>query len=117
MEMFVSGLKNLELRMSRKVKVALIDDGIDPVEINFKVADGRAFRENDQHASDDNYYVEAGPHGTVMATLIHKMCPMVELLVARLVPNAYSKIPASAAEKVRSQIGKSISGLTYVLTR
>ncbi|KAK5989096.1 Subtilisin DY-like protein [Cladobotryum mycophilum] len=103
MERFVQGLRNLvdeydeqSVVSKLKVKVALIDDGIDPVKMRFKVADGRSFSE-DEHASHDNYYVEAGPHGTVMASLINKMCPMVELYVAKIVPGNSGVIPPTAA--------------------
>jgi len=101
MERFVRGLKNLKEEKS-SVKVALIDDGIDPVEMKFKVVDGKSFSADDD-ASEDNYYVEAGPHGTVMANLIFKMCPMVEFYMAKIVPNESSTIPPEAAVKVRSQ--------------
>lgn len=83
------------------VKVALIDDGIDPEKTRFKVHEGRTFDETGDTGLD-NYYVDHGRHGTVMGRLISMMCPNVQLYVARIKRAPNSDIPAVAAKEVRT---------------
>ncbi|KAJ0419144.1 hypothetical protein BJY00DRAFT_324506 [Aspergillus carlsbadensis] len=70
------GREELAGRAKKKpiVKVALIDDGIDPEKTRFRVQEGRTFDE-DGDTGLDHYYVDPGRHGTIMGRLISKMCP------------------------------------------
>ncbi|KAF4537178.1 uncharacterized protein LTHEOB_11556 [Lasiodiplodia theobromae] len=84
---FIQGLKldlNPELE-ERPIRVAVIDDGIDITEksLQGKVIGGRSFCqrvENEQMP----YYVTEGWHGTVMASLICRVCPKAQLYIVRL---------------------------------
>lgn len=71
----------------KPVKVALIDDGVDGSHWMFgkNIKDGISFcTSSDHHQHVYNYWVPSGCHGTQMASLIQKVCPQVELYVARL---------------------------------
>ena len=97
MEKFANEVRNFN--HENVVKVALIDDGIDPEKTTFKVTEGRTFNE-DGDTGLDNYYVDPGRHGTIMGRLITKICPNVHLYVARLKRAPGSDIPAKAATEV-----------------
>lgn len=81
------------------VKVALIDDGIIPEKTTFRVYKGGTFDEMGGNGVGD-YFVDAGPHGTVMGRLITMMCPNVHLYVARIKRGSSSDIPATAVKEV-----------------
>ncbi|KAI1110437.1 hypothetical protein F5Y14DRAFT_363061 [Nemania sp. NC0429] len=70
------------------VKIAIIDDGIDTSLDNFtdRIQVGESFcRLGELSGSHRNsYYVPSGPHGTVMAQLICRICPVVKLYIAQL---------------------------------
>jgi hypothetical protein len=83
-----------------KIKVALIDDEIQPEKIPFRVACGRSFSPNENEDDLDNYYADAGPHGTIMAQQIHRICPEANLYIARIVPTESGLISPNAAAKV-----------------
>lgn len=84
---FVVNLVGDEELNTKPVKVALIDDGVDGSHKIFggNIKDGISFcvsSDNDKHMYD--YWGPSGCHGTQMASLIQKICPTVELYVARL---------------------------------
>lgn len=114
MDEFATFIQNVDLDTSRlngveprPIVVALIDDGLDINEQSVvdKVIGGRSFR--NQNNLNAPYWATSGFHGTVMASLICRVCPMVQLYVLRL--DEYSakeqgkrQITAKSAEKVRS---------------
>ncbi|KAL4881677.1 hypothetical protein BJY04DRAFT_218119 [Aspergillus karnatakaensis] len=99
MDKFTEGMRNYDHDHARPiVKVALIDDGIDPEKTRFRVQEGRTFDENGDTGLD-HYYVDPGRHGTIMGRLISKMCPDVHLYVARLKKAPGSEISAIAAKE------------------
>lgn len=102
MKKFAEAMRNYEYydeNQKPTVKVALIDDGIDPEKTRFRVKEGRTFDENGDTGLD-NYYVDPGRHGTIMGRFITQMCPDVQLYVARLQRSPGSEIPAKAAKEV-----------------
>ncbi|KAK4458238.1 intracellular serine protease [Cladorrhinum samala] len=67
------------------IKVALIDDGVDFMELDHPLAGGRTFCPRDEaNHLNHPYYASATGHGTVMAKLINLMCPRAQLYVFRL---------------------------------
>jgi hypothetical protein len=102
MDKFTEAIRNYEYEGQKPiVKVALIDDGIDPEKTMFRVQKGRTFYENGDTGLD-NYYVDPGHHGTIMGRLISKICPEVHLYVARLKKGPGSEISAVVAKEVSS---------------
>ncbi|KAJ5692998.1 hypothetical protein N7462_002421 [Penicillium macrosclerotiorum] len=112
MSKFCEGMRNYDAPRNPIVRVALIDDGIDPEKTNFRVHEGRTFDEMGDTGLD-NYYVDPGQHGTIMGRLISKMCPNVHLYVARLKRAPGSDIPPTAAKAVCTNlITKMMEGIT-----
>lgn len=69
------------------VKIAVIDDGIEASleEFNGKIHVGESFcRFGELSGRRGAYYVPLGPHYTLMAQLISRVCPAVKLYVAQL---------------------------------
>ena len=96
----------------RPVKIAIIDDGVDAsmMSLDGKIATGKSFS---PYANSTDlispYFVSSSNHGTCMAMLITRLCPMVQLYVARLDQrrssgtNSLHMTPKSAAEVSSSQ--------------
>ena len=88
-----------------EVRVALIDDGIDGADqiLHKNIDCGVSFcgRRGDL---SNTFYVASGGHGTLMATLIRRICPEVKLYVAKLDeyagPSGGKQITADSAANV-----------------
>ncbi|KAH6975043.1 hypothetical protein BKA56DRAFT_589953 [Ilyonectria sp. MPI-CAGE-AT-0026] len=71
----------------RPVKIAILDDGVDAsiTSLDGKIAVGKSFSPN---ANSNNlmnpWFISSSNRGTYMAMLICRVCPMVQLYVARL---------------------------------
>jgi Subtilase family len=115
MDEFADFLQNMErnlepqLVLEEPITVALIDDGIDinDVALQSRIVGGRSFcHRNMEQNLNQPYYVSSGGHGTVMASLICRICPNVRLYVLKL--NEYMiepgkrEITADSAAKVGS---------------
>ncbi|RSL53148.1 hypothetical protein CEP54_010537 [Fusarium duplospermum] len=68
-----------------RIKVALIDDGVDGLngELSSVIAAGQTFSERTNHDYNP-YFKSTRGHGTIMAMLIRKICPNLQLYVAKL---------------------------------
>lgn len=69
------------------VKIAIIDDGIDPTHDIFTglIQTGESFyRMSEYSGRRGAFYVPSGEHGTLMAKLICEICPAVKLYIAQL---------------------------------
>jgi len=66
-------------------KVAIIDDGVDAAHgsLSCNIADGKSFCKGPRGLYS-SYYKSTRGHGTIMATLIRKICPQAGLYVAKL---------------------------------
>ncbi|KAL2871407.1 S8 family peptidase [Aspergillus lucknowensis] len=93
MDRFVDELQNIRIPettqkyLAKDLKVALIDDGVDiHVEsLRGKVAGGDTFDRSYLDANGPSpYYHSSRGHGTVMADMICRMCPMARLYVYKL---------------------------------
>jgi len=75
----------LPIPVAERVTVALIDDGVDISErsLNAKIIGGRSFCQRDKYLSKP-YYVTSGGHGTIMASLICRVCPSAQLYIVKL---------------------------------
>ncbi|EFQ29551.1 hypothetical protein CGRA01v4_14827 [Colletotrichum graminicola] len=70
--------------LSKDVVVALIDDGVDSCDSGFsgRIIEGKTFDYRDAGAGQ--YYSSARGHGTEMARMIWKVCPMASVYSIRL---------------------------------
>ena len=107
MERFAIFIKNYDDPSERlpEIKVALIDDGVDATHGSLSrcIADGVTYLRRTERLYSP-YYKSTRGHGTVMATLIRKICPGAKILVARLDEertNNGHEITAASATKVR----------------
>lgn len=76
-----------KIRDKPQVKVALIDDGIEPFhdELSLNIAMGESWYERpDEEELFRGYHQSSIGHGTAMACLIRRVCPGVQLYVAKL---------------------------------
>ncbi|EEU42353.1 uncharacterized protein NECHADRAFT_40446 [Fusarium vanettenii 77-13-4] len=71
-------------RLSKDVVVALIDDGVDSCDPAFsgRAIEGKTF--DYQDGGVGQYYISAKGHGTEMARMILKVCPMASIYSIRL---------------------------------
>lgn len=121
MDEFATFVQNIQLDTSRSsglkprpITVALIDDGFDMNEQSVvdKVIGGRSFcNQNNLNAP---YWATSGFHGTVMASLICRVCPKVQLYILRLDEHkskeqGQRQITAKSAEKVCISLSSCIS--------
>lgn len=70
----------------RGVRVAVIDDGVDLScgEFSGSITMGVSFALHPENVGIRPYYLSSSGHGTLMAKLIHRVCPAVNLYVARI---------------------------------
>jgi hypothetical protein len=66
------------------VVIALIDDGVDVLapEVSGNIVGGRSFDDGNP------YYISESGHGTIMASMIMRVCPMAKLYPLRLKSNS-----------------------------
>lgn len=84
-------VQNYEKReMPERVRVAVIDDGIDGSLEYFynrdNIADGETFLQGQGSGNrrPGSFYATSGGHGTLMAKLICRLCPQASLYVAKI---------------------------------
>jgi hypothetical protein len=109
MDEFADFVQNVDpsLPLREQITVALIDDGVDINEqsLHAKIIGGRSFCLRDKFQNlNKPYYVTGGGHGTVMASLICRVCPKAQLYVLKLdehmSENSKRQITAESAAKV-----------------
>lgn len=109
MDEFADFIQNVDppLPLREEVTIALIDDGVDINEqsLHAKIIGGRSFCQRDKFQNlSKPYYVTSGGHGTVMASLICRVCPKAQLYVVKLdehmSENMKRQITAQSAAKV-----------------
>lgn len=86
---FADFIQNVDppLPLPEEVSIALIDDGVDINEqsLHSKIIGGRSFYQRDKLQNlSKPYYVTSSGHGTVMASLICRVCPTARLYVIKL---------------------------------
>ncbi|KAM0565038.1 hypothetical protein ACHAP9_008779 [Verticillium nonalfalfae] len=97
----------------KHVVVALIDDGVDMHDqsLQGKILDGQTFDHGDDFRVRP-YWVSEKGHGTVMANMICRVCPMVKIVAIRLdtrassTPGKTSIVVRSAAEAIEAAVEK-----------
>ncbi|KAF9883913.1 hypothetical protein FE257_002656 [Aspergillus nanangensis] len=106
-----------EIHRDDEVKVALIDDGVDICERAFhdRVIHGTSFGyywDGEQRAKQ--WYVSETGHGTVMAHMILRVCPMAKIYPIKLdntkdpTTGAIKIKPESAAAAIDAAVGKDV---------
>ncbi|KAF5012668.1 hypothetical protein FDECE_1299 [Fusarium decemcellulare] len=81
------GALNPEIeRVAGDVVVALVDDGVDAygASIPGNIIGGKTFAYDEGNGSANPYYISENGHGTVMADMIMRACPMAKLYPIRL---------------------------------
>ncbi|KAF3766654.1 subtilisin-like protein, partial [Cryphonectria parasitica EP155] len=110
-------------QLASPVTVALIDDGVDLVDPSFqdRLYEGKSLSfdligENDPKTSQrvHSYHHSEGGHGTVMANLIFRVCPMAKLYIIRIETHRNREgqsrfVTRSAAEAIRAAIDKKVN--------
>jgi hypothetical protein len=95
-EVWQNALRNINITASEigalnRVNVAMIDDGVDILEIpQARVERGISFEARD--GDNDRvkpYYTSASGHGTAMAKLLLRLFPHVNLSIARISPGKH----------------------------
>ncbi|KAL3424925.1 intracellular serine protease [Phlyctema vagabunda] len=93
MDKFADEIQNIKVPtvdnplLKNDIKVALIDDGADPYveSLRGKIKGGESFDRGYPHENGPSpYYTSARGHGTVMADMICRVCPMAKLYVYKL---------------------------------
>ncbi|RAK81430.1 S8 family peptidase [Aspergillus fijiensis CBS 313.89] len=106
------------------IRVALIDDGVDIEEktLRGKIVGGRSFspREHAQNLQR-SFYVSGGGHGTVMASLVCRLCPAAKLFVVKVAEHVSRDSgrhisASSAAKAVRAAIDQKVHIITMPWT-
>lgn len=119
MDEFADFIQNVKpsLPLYEPVTIALIDDGVDINEqsLHAKIIGGRSFCLRDRFQNlNKPYYVTSGGHGTLMASLICRVCPKAQLYVLKLdehmSEHSTRQITAKSAAKVRPIIPPHSSG-------
>ena len=109
MDEFADFIQNVEspLPLREEVTIALIDDGVDinDQSLHAKIIGGRSFCQRDEFQNlSKPYYITSGGHGTVMASLICRVCPKAQIYVIkldeRMSENNKRSITAKSAAKV-----------------
>ncbi|KAJ3578865.1 hypothetical protein NPX13_g1700 [Xylaria arbuscula] len=109
MENFAMLLKNYRKPGCEESKVAIIDDGVDAAHgsLSRNIADGKSISKG-HGGLYSSYYKSTRGHGTIMATLIRKVCPDARLYVAKLNEKRTDnglEITADSAVEVGNQVG------------
>lgn len=87
MKSFLRFIRNIRDPNGKHIRVAVIDDGVDNALDIFedRIGLGKSFCPYPNSTElMSGYYVPSSTHGTVMASLICQMCPMVKLYIARI---------------------------------
>lgn len=101
------------LRGDREVRVAIIDDGYDGIDPDLSVAGGKSFYVQHPEKRIYPYYCSSAGHGTLMAKLVKRVCPLAKLYVARLdqgegLRGEIQPTAESAAKAIRWAINKNV---------
>ncbi|KAI1115066.1 hypothetical protein F5Y14DRAFT_144488 [Nemania sp. NC0429] len=108
--------------LAEPIVVALIDDGVDVLEpslqgklfegktLSYDLLDGNEPTDQREHA----FWESSGGHGTVMASMIFRICPMAKLYVIRMETHFDSEkrgriVARSAAEAVNAAVDKGVN--------
>lgn len=112
MDKFADEIQNIKLpsdidsaELRRDIKVALIDDGVDPeVEsLRGKIKGGESFDRGSTYENGPSpYYSSSKGNGTVMAEMICRVCPMAKLYIYKL--ETYSSINSPTLFQTAGQI-------------
>lgn len=91
--------------IGRKVKVALLDDGVNPEYKNIGrhlAGDGFPQASLDGHIAP--FYKSTRGHGSMMASIISTICPFVEIYVAKIDNQEYLPHPAYNVEQATAAV-------------
>ncbi|KAI9369935.1 hypothetical protein BJX61DRAFT_536065 [Aspergillus egyptiacus] len=125
MDSFADEIQSVEIPASREeglkspIKVALIDDGVDPYveSLRGKIIGGESFDRGDSLEDGPSpYHTSSNGHGTVMADNICRICPVAKLFVYKLeshrtpgeVDGKHQMTAESAALAVKAAISQNV---------
>ncbi|KAF4455939.1 hypothetical protein F53441_1806 [Fusarium austroafricanum] len=100
MDSFADEIQNMRSELVKPlhdIKVALIDDGADPYveSLRGKIRGGESFDSAHENGPSP-YYTSSKGHGTVMADMICRVCPMAKLYVYKLETHASLNLTTQA---------------------
>jgi hypothetical protein len=102
--------------LKNDIKVALIDDGVDPYveSLRGKIRGGETFDRGYPHENGPSpYYTSSRSHGTVMADMICRVCPMAKLYVYKL--ETHSSINLATQTQSHDQISAESAALVCLI--
>ena len=124
MDKFADEIQNVKIPsnidnalLKADIKVALIDDGADPYveSLRGKIRGGESFDRGYPYENGPSpYYVSSNHHGTVMADMICRVCPMAKLYVYKL--ETQPAINTSTQTATQDQISAESAALVCVTT-
>lgn len=123
MDKFADEIQNIKIPpidnaiLKNDIKVALIDDGVDPYveSLRGKIRGGESFDRGFPHENGPSpYYVSTRGHGTVMADMICRVCPMARLYVYKL--ETHSTINTGTHSQAYEQISASSAALVSLIS-
>ncbi len=118
MDKFADEIQNVKVPstdnvvLKNDIKVALIDDGADPYveSLRGKIKGGESFDRGYPHENGPSpYYTSSKGHGTVMADMICRVCPMAKLYVYKL--ETHSSINPATQTQTNDQISAESAAL------
>lgn len=124
MDKFADEIQNVKIPqnidnaiLKNDIKVALIDDGADPYveSLRGKIRGGESFDRGYPHENGPSpYYTSTKGHGTVMADMICRVCPVAKLYVYKL--ETLSSINPATQTQTYDQISAESAALVRLIT-
>ena len=99
-------------RIKERPVVAILDDGVDVMrdDIKDRLIGGQSFKGADGKKRYSGYQGRPGCHGTIMASLVLKMCPQATILPIRLDTRSSAKRGGPPCFTIKSAAEVSILG-------
>jgi hypothetical protein len=122
MDKFADEIQNVkfpsanDVILKNDIKVALIDDGADPYveSLRGKIKGGESFDRGYPYGNGPSpYYTSSKGHGTVMADMICRVCPMAKLYVYKL--ETHSSTNPATQTQTNDQISAESAALVCLL--
>ncbi|KAI1083021.1 hypothetical protein F5B20DRAFT_596234 [Whalleya microplaca] len=108
--------------VSNRIKVAVLDDGIDWTFAHEIICSGRSFYADKSSFFNGQYawYSSSTGHGTLMAALMQKICPNIDFLIVRLdqtmsKDSVFAPTPELAAIRWATQMGVDIISMSWTI--
>ncbi|GAB1316999.1 hypothetical protein MFIFM68171_07209 [Madurella fahalii] len=109
--------RQMSQSIEEPIRVALIDDGVDAMDLEYPLLGGRTFCPRDEENNLNHpYYASATGHGTTMAKLIHFMCPRAQLYVLRLEDHPFDGVRQISARSAARAIAAAVKKKVHIIS-